>query len=67
MYFYVIHGLNAAFQRFCKKLFFYIMWGVRGRIVLFNKAEEIYFSVEFLRSRSISIVNLQNAMSPQLI
>ena len=37
------------------------------RIVLFNKAEEMYFSVEFLRSRSISIVNLQNAMSPQLI
>ena len=28
------------------------------RIVLFNKAEEIYFSVEFLRSRSISIVSI---------
>ena len=56
------------FKGFARNCFSTLCGAVgRGGIVLFNKTEEIYFSVEFLRSGSISIVNLQNAMSPQLI
>lgn len=61
MYLYIIHTLQEAFPKIFQEIVFlhYVKKGL-----CLSKAEKINFSAEFLRSRSISIVNPQNAMSP---